>query len=109
MNLRRLRQILKVLGDDTRLRIINVLNRRELTVKDICNILKINQPAISKHLFRLRLLKIVLDRREGNFMYYRLNTDSDEGEIVKFILSRFSEVKTFLVDRAYIKKRPKNK
>lgn len=91
MNLRKLRQILKVLGDDTRLRIINILNRRELTVKDICNILKISQPAISKHLFRLRLLKVVLDKREGNFVYYRLNTASDEGEIVKFLVTKDSD------------------
>ena len=52
MNLKTLRQILKACADDTRLRILNILKEKELTVKEICATLKISQPMISKHLTR---------------------------------------------------------
>ena len=98
MDMRRLKQILKALANNTRLRIVNVLLEKELTVKDICSILGINQPTVSKHLMRLRLLRIVYDRREGNHSYYRINEDSDQGKIVFFLFNEFSEIKTFIRD-----------
>ena len=89
MTLKRLRQILKALADDTRLRIIALLNGRDMTVKDICAALKVSQPTISKHLLKLRLLGIVTDRREGSYMYYGLTRATDQYKIVHFLLSQF--------------------
>ncbi|MDD5081188.1 MAG: metalloregulator ArsR/SmtB family transcription factor [Candidatus Omnitrophica bacterium] len=99
MDVKNLRQILKALGDDTRLRIINLLSKKELTVKEICRILKKSQPTISKHLIRLRLLKIVIDRREGNFIYYRLNLSSFQGDILEFLIFKFSHLDIFINDK----------
>lgn len=98
MQLKKLRQILKSLADDTRLRILNVLSQKELMVKAICGVLNISQPTASKHLVRLRLLKIVIDRREGNYIYYRLNSGSDQGKIVKFVISNFGKGEVFAKD-----------
>ena len=100
MNLKSLRQILKVFADDTRLRIINIISRRELTVKDICAALRINQPTISKHLVRLRLLKIVKDRRAGNLIYYSLNPNSEAVKIAGFLFTKFKHLEVFKKDRA---------
>ena len=104
MNLKKLRQILKALADDTRLRIVSLLYRQELTVKRICNTLKVSQSTISKHLVRLRLLKIVIDRRQGNFIYYKLNRDSDQGKIVGFLISQFGGGEIFSNDAKYLKR-----
>jgi len=104
MTLKKLRQILKTLGDDTRLRIIYLLNIRELTVSDICLVLKINQSAASKHLVRLRLMKIVNDRREGNFIYYSLRENIDTKTICKFLFSEFKEIPALGKDRKNLSK-----
>ncbi len=98
VTVKQLRQVLKVLAEDTRLRIINLLGKRELTVSSICDILEISQPTVSKHLVRLRLLKVVKDKRVGNFVYYRLNLESDQNQIIKFILKNFGNLEKFQKD-----------
>ena len=106
MDLRMLRQTLKALSDDSRLRIVSLLsgNQRELIVKDICTGLAINQPAISKHLIRLRLLEIVRDRRCGNFIYYSLNCDSERGKVVMPFIAKFKNLETFKRDLGRLNK-----
>jgi ArsR family transcriptional regulator len=106
MNLKTLRQILKACADDTRLRIINILKNKELIVKDMCAVLKVSQPMISKHLTRLRLLKIVIDRREGNLIYYSLNKKygSAQAEVTDFLLSRFHNLPLFEKDKKAFEK-----
>lgn len=100
MQIKILRQILKACSDDTRLRIINLLRHSELTVKQICNCLHITQTTISKHLAKLRSLKMVRDVRVGNSVFYSLNTDTEmaQGTIINFLLSRFAHIDTFVRD-----------
>lgn len=98
MTLKILRQILKALGDDTRLRIVNLLIKEELTVTDICLALRRNQPSVSKHLERLRMVKIVNDRRDGNFIYYSLIQDPEIEKILRFLMAEFTEVNAFRKD-----------
>ena len=104
MNLQVVRQILKGCADDTRLRIIHLLNNNELTVKDICTSLQLNQPTISKHLTRLRLLKLVIDKRKGNSVYYSLNRtpNSIQNTVISFINTEFSHLERFKKDRKAI-------
>jgi ArsR family transcriptional regulator len=106
MDLKKLRQVLKACADDTRLRILNILDVRQLTVKDICQTLKLSQPSVSKHLAKLRLLRIVADRREGNLIYYSLNTKGDAAtqETVRYIIKGYKDVKTFKRDRDALRK-----
>jgi ArsR family transcriptional regulator len=70
--------MLKALADDNRLRIVNLLNNRDLTVKEICRILNKNQSSISKHLARLRLSGIAEDTRQGMNVFYRLAEPEDK-------------------------------
>ena len=72
MRIKKARQILKSFADDTRLRIINLLNKQELNVTELCEVLGKNQSNLSKHLSRLRLTGIVGDKREGLNVYYCL-------------------------------------
>ncbi|MDD5070145.1 MAG: metalloregulator ArsR/SmtB family transcription factor [Candidatus Omnitrophica bacterium] len=111
MNLKTLRQLLKVCADDKRLRIINALSNRELVVKDICSLIKSTQPTVSKHLANLRMLRVVVDRREGNLVYYRLNNnpDSPQRQLVDFIVSQFSQLVVFQEDKKEVRNRGRRK
>jgi ArsR family transcriptional regulator, arsenate/arsenite/antimonite-responsive transcriptional repressor len=70
--MRDLEQLFKGLADQTRLRILNLLIHGELCVCDIQYVLESSQANVSRHLIYLRNSGLVLDRREGARMYYRL-------------------------------------
>jgi ArsR family transcriptional regulator len=75
--MKELEQYFKALGDNNRLRIINLLLHGELCVCDIQYVLKNSQPNVSRHLSYLKNSGMVADRRDGYRMFYRL-TDSKE-------------------------------
>src|SRR6476659_5848027 len=68
----------RALADSTRLRIINLIGDQEVCVCFFVEILKTNQPKISRHLAYLRRAGIVASRREGIWMHYRLSTPKVE-------------------------------
>lgn len=68
----------RALADRTRLRIINLMADREVCVCFFVEILKTNQPKISRHLAYLRRAGIVAARRDGIWMHYRIATPRDE-------------------------------
>ena len=94
------RQILKSFADDTRLRIVNLLSRKKLTVTELCEILNKNQSNISKHLARLRLTGIVGDKRAGLNVYYYLIKPQEKAhkELLNAITMGLSELETFRQD-----------
>ena len=65
-------QMFRALADETRLRILNLLCRRELCVCQIVEILGLGQSKVSRHLAHLRHAGLVTDRREGLWIYYCL-------------------------------------
>ena len=66
----------KCLSDPTRLDILKIiLQRQNVCVCEITEILQLSQPKISRHLALLRNLLILLDERKGQWVYYRLNPD----------------------------------
>jgi ArsR family transcriptional regulator, arsenate/arsenite/antimonite-responsive transcriptional repressor len=84
--MRELEQLFKGLADQTRLRILNLLLHGELCVCDIQYVLDSPQPNVSRHLTYLKNSGLVLDRREGPRMYYRL---AQPGEAVRKSLFAF--------------------
>ena len=68
----------RALADSTRLRIINLIGDQEVCVCFFVEILKTNQPKISRHLAYLRRAGIVAARREGIWMHYRIATPGNE-------------------------------
>ena len=68
----------RALADPTRLRIINLIGDQEVCVCFFVEILKTNQPKISRHLAYLRRAGIVSARREGIWIHYRISTPPDE-------------------------------
>ncbi len=65
--------IFKALSDETRLRIIKLLERGELCVCDIVAALDIIQPKASFHLGVLREAGLIRDRKQGKWINYSLN------------------------------------
>lgn len=62
------------LANDTRLRCLMLLQRhKELCVCELTSALNISQPHVSRHLALLRESGLVVDRRAGTWIYYRLN------------------------------------
>jgi ubiquinone/menaquinone biosynthesis C-methylase UbiE/DNA-binding transcriptional ArsR family regulator len=66
---------LKVLADPTRVRLLALLEREELTVAELAAITRLAQPRVSTHLAKLKEAELVLDRRAGVSAYYRFNGD----------------------------------
>lgn len=68
--------VFKCLGDETRLRILLLMVReQELCVCELMCALDDAQPKISRHLALLRSSGMLLDRRQGQWVYYRLHPD----------------------------------
>lgn len=65
------------LADPTRLRLLNLMDGREVCVCYFVEILKQGQPKISRHLAYLRKAGIVEARRDGKWMHYRIERPQD--------------------------------
>ncbi|HEI6851681.1 TPA: As(III)-sensing metalloregulatory transcriptional repressor ArsR [Yersinia enterocolitica] len=67
-------QLFKNLSDETRLGIVLLLKEvGELCVCDLCTALDESQPKISRHLAMLRESGLLLDRKQGKWVHYRLS------------------------------------
>jgi len=75
VNLKKVAGFYKALGDETRLKIIEMMSDYEMCVCEIIDRLKMSQPAVSHHLKILKNAGIVQDSREGKWIYYSLNED----------------------------------
>lgn len=76
-----LSELFKVLGDETRTKILYLLSHRELCVCDMAKILEMSLPAVSHHLRLLKAMRLVRYRREGKMVFYSL----DDEHIVNLI------------------------
>ncbi len=66
----------KCLSDETRLKSLLLLElKKELCVCDLMNALQQSQPKVSRHLADLRACGLVLDERQGKWVYYRINRE----------------------------------
>lgn len=69
-------RLLKALGDETRLRLLNLLARAELSGSDLMEVLNLGQSRVSTHLSLLREVGLVSDRRAGRRSLYSLRNDA---------------------------------
>ena len=67
-------RVLKALANESRLLIVDRLNRGECSVGELTELVGTDVSTVSKHLALLRAHGIVEDRRAGNLVYYRLLT-----------------------------------
>ncbi len=73
MEIKELAEMLKALGDPTRLKMIALLAKRDCCVCELVPLFGISQPAVSRHLSRLKTAGLVTEQRRGQWVFYSLN------------------------------------
>ena len=77
--------IFKALNDPTRREILQLLQERDMTAGEIVEKFKISGPSISHHLDLLKQANLVIAEKEGQYVYYSLNTTVVD-EILKWLM-----------------------
>ena len=90
------------LADTTRLRLLNLMAGREVCVCYFVEILRQGQPKISRHLAYLRKAGIVIARRDGKWMHYRISPPNDDAasSILDATIASFRNDKQMQADLA---------
>ncbi len=65
-------EMCKVLSHPKRLELINVLRDQEVSVGELCQRLEVTPANLSQHLAMMRERHILVSRKEGNVVYYRI-------------------------------------
>ncbi len=94
------------LSDRTRLRLLNLMDGREVCVCYFVEILGQSQPKISRHLAYLRRAGVVAARREGKWMHYKIVVPAHAGaaKILRETLAVVREEKAMQADLARLGK-----
>ena len=113
-----LQKVFKTLADPTRIRILFLLEREELAVQELMEVLGMAQSRVSRHLGILREAGLLRDRRDGTFVLYRFTppqqgfwreawklvsrslgddatTDRDRAALARVVESRASRSRSF--------------
>ena len=79
----------RALADRTRLRLLNLIRNDEVCVCFFVEVLKTNQPKISRHLAYLRRAGVVEVRRDGQWMHYRVvePADADAARVLDDVMA----------------------
>lgn len=91
----------KALADKTRLRLLNLMRGDEVCVCFFVEVLKTNQPKISRHLAYMRRAGIVGARRDGSWIHYRIiePDDADAAQVLKDVLAWMANDREMQRDR----------
>ena len=66
-------EIFKALGDENRIRILNLLIRQELCVCEIETVLNMTQSNASRHLNKLKTAGVIISEKKSQWVYYRID------------------------------------
>ncbi len=86
----RLAETFGALADPTRARIVHLLLEQERCTEELAGMVQVSEPAVSQHLRLLRRLGLVGSRREGRYVYYRLD-DDHVASLVRTSLAHLAE------------------
>jgi len=84
--------VFKALNDTTRREILQLLQEKDMTAGEIADQFHISFPSISHHLDLLKQAKLVVAQKEGQYVYYSLNTTVVD-EILKWLMQFKSKKK----------------
>jgi ArsR family transcriptional regulator, arsenate/arsenite/antimonite-responsive transcriptional repressor len=101
-----MQQFFQALGDNTRLRLLNLMGEQEVCVCYLVEVLRTPQPKVSRHLAYLRNAGIASARREGKWMHYRIIMPPHSGaaRILGQTLGWLKEDKAMQADRERLAK-----
>jgi ArsR family transcriptional regulator len=97
---------LRALSDPTRLRIVGLLEKVELSVNELQEITRMGQSRISTHLRQLQEAGLVQSRRDGKRTFYKLNptADTPTGDIIRLAVRASQEMHETFADRLNLKR-----
>jgi len=88
LSLDRMVDTLKAAAETSRMRILSLLSRGDLTVSDLTDILGQSQPRVSRHLKLLLEAGLIGRYQEGSWAYFRLSDDENAREFVAELIGR---------------------
>ena len=77
--------LFKLLGDKTRLTIVSLLLNDECCVCELVEILEMSQPSISQHIKKLKSENLLKERRQGQWIFYRINKEAEMYPLIQSI------------------------
>ncbi|APC49069.1 MULTISPECIES: ArsR/SmtB family transcription factor [Bacillaceae] len=80
--------ILKLLGDKTRLTMMKLMDNHACCVCEFVEIFQFSQPAVSQHLRKLKDLGLVVEERKGQWIFYSVNKNNEYYSFIKPILDQ---------------------
>ena len=90
----------KALSDPTRAQIVYLLTSQEYSVNELSEQVPVSASAVSHHLAKLRAIRLVRTRREGNHIYYSID-DTHVAALFKEALFHLDHVRQNLPDHPY--------
>jgi ArsR family transcriptional regulator len=66
-------KVLKALGDENRVRVLNLLRKRNMCVCELESVLRITQSNVSRHLQKLKEADIIDFEKQGLYVFYKIN------------------------------------
>lgn len=98
IDLQRTSQLLKLLGDRTRLTMMKLLQSHEYCVCEFVEIFKISQPAISQHLRKLKDIGLVKEERKGQWIFYSINKEHEDYPLIQSVLTHLPQQDESIVE-----------
>ena len=74
--------LFKALADATRIRLLRLLIKHELSVNELVKVLKMGQSRISRHLRVLSDAGLLTNRRDGLWVFYHANADGEQKDFL---------------------------
>ena len=93
-------EIFKALSDPTRAQLIHLLTHRTYSVNELAECVRVSSSAVSHHLAKLRAIRLVQTRRDGNQIFYSID-DSHVGALFQEALFHLEHVRGDLPDQPY--------
>lgn len=103
--------IFKCLGDENRLRILNILMTKECCVCEIEALLDLTQSNVSRHLSKLKACGIITSTKDAQWIHYNISKEFKEehANLFSYLKSRLSDEQVFIDDlNRYEKYKTKN-
>ena len=93
--------LFKALGDENRLRILNLLFHYELCVCEFEVILDLTQSNVSRHLGKLKSNDIITGYKDAQWVHYRISDKfkQENGMLLEYLENKFSSEEMFIEDR----------
>ena len=93
-------EIFNALSDPTRAQLVYLLTNREYSVNELSQFVAVTPSAVSHHLAKLRAIRLVHTRREGNQIIYSID-DAHVGALFREALYHLDHVRKDLPDHPY--------